>query len=440
MNISFLALPLKRQGLGLKTDSEFLLRIMSVRFRGLLLLVLMALAGTAPTFAQNNRFTERSFVASPSVRAMGDAGVALPGEDRPFFYNPALLPHISSYFTVLGVQAAASRDLNDQIDFFNQRIRPAVESGFRLETDALERLYRDAYQLGRHPIRGNGAVVLPSFVYSTNGFGIGGGIFAKTALNYRMNDAGVGVPEVYLLSRTDVMALVSLGMDLGSIGLDGASVGVTATRTRRFLAFENKPLDTFTADETAILLQGNTFQVDVGGLYSPDWGFLPGTLRIGGAMYDVLDQRYEYVFSGSPRIPFLEGLVAGSSAVDAGAAEQDAGRARRQFRLRPSYRVGVSYRLNSWFFFDDVGVAADYQGYGHDQQSPLARLHLGGRAEIDDVLILRGGLSAGYPTGGLGVQLGSLQLDYAYHGFEDGRVPGQINTYVHTARVMLRIR
>lgn len=410
------------------------------RHRGTVLLVIvLAIAGIHSAVAQNNRFTERAYVPAPSVRAMGDAGVGLVAADRPFFYNAAQLPNISSHFTVMGVQAAASRDLRDQINFFNQRIQPAIEAEFDLGPDVLDRLYRDAYHLGEAPIRGDGAVVLPAFVYSTNGVGIGGGLFAKTAVNYRVRDAGLGVPEVYLLSRTDVMAIGALGLDLGLVGLDGASVGVTAKRTRRFLAFENKPLDTFTTDEAAILLQGNTFQIDVGALYTVPWA-LPGRLTLGGAFYDVLDQPYNYAFSGAPRIPFLEGIIAGSAKVDAGTADAEADRARRRFELNSSYRVGVGYRLTTLSFPDHVALAIDYVGYGNDEQNPLARLHMGGEAQLGGGVVLRAGLAAGYPTGGLGLRLGVLQVDYAFHAFEEGRTPGQRATYVHSTRMTIRIR
>ncbi|MEF8817097.1 MAG: hypothetical protein V5A58_09925 [Salinibacter sp.] len=395
-------------------------------------------AGTAG--AQNNRFTERSFVPSPSVRAFGDAGVALSGPDRPFFYNPAHLPRISSYFTVVGMQAAASQNLRDQVRFFNDRLRPAIEANFELEAEALESLYRDAERQGRRPVRGTGAVVVPSFVYSTSGIGIGGGLFAKTSLNYRLDDAGLGVPEAYLLSRTDVMAVLALGFDLEAVGLPGASVGGTVTRARRFLSFENKPLDAFAPDETALLFRGSTIQVDLGGLYTLPWWPFAGRFSVGGAVYDLLDSRYEYTYGGAPQIPFLDGFVAEPGSVEPGSADREATRARRLFRLRPSYRVGVAYRLASASVFDDVAVAADYQGYGTDRQHPLARVHLGARAEVVEGVTLRAGLSAGYPTGGLGLQFGAVHLDYAVHAFEEGRAPGQAGTYVQTARLMLRIQ
>lgn len=393
--------------------------------------------GTAP--AQNNRFTERSFVSSPSVRAVGDAGVALPGPDRPFFYNPAHLPRVSSYFTVLGVQAAASQNLRDQVRFYNDRLQPAIDANFEMEAEALESLYQEAYRRGRRPVRGTGAVVLPSFVYSTSGVGIGGGLFAKTSLNYRMVDAGLGVPEVYLLSRTDVMAVLSLGLSLESVGLAGVSVGGTVTRGRRFLSFENKPLDAFAPDESALLLRGSTLQVDLGGLYTLPWWPFAGEFSVGGALYDVLDNRYEYTYGGAPQIPFLDGFVAEPESVGSATATAEEDRARHRFRLQSSYRLGVAYRLASPWRFNEVSVVADYQGYGTDGQHPLARLHLGARAEVIDGMTLRAGLSAGYPTGGLGLQFGAVHLDYAVHAFEEGRVAGQSGTYVQTARLLLRI-
>lgn len=413
---------------------------MRVRCSVVWLVLVGALVAVGEAVGQNNRFTQRSFVPSPSVRAFGDAGVALSGPERPFFYNPAHLPRVSSYFTVVGVQAAASQNLRDQIRFFNRRLQPAIDDNFNLETEALDALYRDAYRLGRRPMRGTGAVVLPSFVYSTDGIGVGGGLFAKTSLNYRMDDAGLGVPEVYLLSRTDVMAVLSLGVSLGSVGLPGASVGGSVTRGRRFLSFENKPLDAFAPDETAVLLRGSTWQLGVGGHYTPTWWSLPGQLSVGGAVYDLLANDYDYTAGGTPRIPFLEDLVAAPESVGSGIVAREADRARRRFRLRPSFRAGVAYRLASLSVFDNVGVAIDYQGYGGDQQHPLARLHLGARADIVDGLTLRTGLSAGYPTGGLGLQFGAVHLDYAVHAFEEGRVPGQLGTYVQTLRLMLRIQ
>jgi hypothetical protein len=372
---------------------------------------------------------------------MGDAGVALPGADRPFFYNPAQLPVLSSYFTVVGVQAAAGHTLRRQVDFLNRDLRPAVESEFDGGGPAMEALYRKARREGRGPGRGHGAVVLPSFAYITSGFGVGGGLFAKTALNYRIDDGGLGVPEVSLLSRTDIVAALSVGADLDVVGLPGLSVGGTLTREQRFLTFENKPIDTLAPDESAVLVEGSVLQVDIGALYVPDgWG-LPGQLSLGGAAYDVLDNSYDYtVGSSPPQFPFLDGLATGGPAPDSAEEAQAATQARRLFPLERSYRVGVAYRFAHVLGLNDVGLALDYQDYRRDVQHPLARLHFGVRGEPVDGVVLRGGLSAGYPTGGVGIRVGAFRVDYALHAFEEGRAPGQASTYVHSGRLLLRIQ
>lgn len=394
----------------------------------------------SPSEAQNNRFTQRSFVSSPVVRGMGDAGVALPGVERAFFYNPAHLPEVSSHFTVFGVQAAGTRSLRSQISFFNEQVQPAVQSDFDLSTSALSSLHRDAARLGRRPGRSVGALLLPSFVYSTDVFGLGGGIFAKTALNYRVEHPSAGVPSVWLLSRTDIMAVASIGLDLRVLGLSDLSLGVTGTQTRRFLAFKQKPLDRLESDETAVSLDGEVRQLDVGLSYEPSWWTpLPGTIRIGGALYDVLRGDYNYSSAGAGRMPFLNDVVGASADSNGGPSRAEIERARQYFHLQPSYRLGASYEISRVFFLKELGVALDYQAYQTGRQTPLARLHAGLRAEVIEDVYLRAGLSSGYPTGGVGIELGAAHFDYAIHGVEEGRRAGRLGVYVHTLRVLFRL-
>lgn len=391
-------------------------------------------------WAQNNQFTERSFVSSPVVLGMGDAGVALSGWEQGFFYNPAHLSRIPSHFTVFGIQAGVSPSLDDNIRFFNQRVPPVLQTDSELSADALDAFQRDATSLARRPSRGMGSVLLPSFVYSPGPLGIGGGLFTKTAANYRIESGAVGVPSVWMLSRTDLMALLSVGFDLEMLGLSGLSVGLTGTQTRRYLAFKNKPVSRLTENETAVILEGGTFQLDSGFTYSPpSLGFLPGTIRVGGAVYDLLDRGYGYTAGGAGRLPFINDVVDEPAADSLGPGSREIQRAREQFSLHPSYRVGVAYQQPALLFLENVGLAVDYQGYRTGEQSLLARLHVGARATVVGPLRVRAGLSSGYPSGGLGVEVGALHVDYSVHGVEEGRHAGQLRSYVHTARLLVRL-
>lgn len=412
------------------------------------LLGLMLLCGVASALpvdgrAQNNRYTQRSYVTSPTVLGMGDAGIARPGIERGFFYNPAHLSGMPSHFTILGIQGSANRSLPDQIQFFNQEVAPVLESNFDLSTGALADLHREAFRLSRRPGRGHGAVLLPSFVYSPGALGVGAGLFAKTALNYRIEDAGAGIPSVWLLNRTDVMALLSLGLDLRIVGLPELSVGITGTQTRRMLVFKTQPLDLLTENETATFLHGSVFQLDAGAVYTPDWvPKEPGTFRVAASVYDLLPQSYGYrTGEGEGRMPFIDTVVdqlgTGQQAASSTDTEDED---RRTFSLRPSYRIGVAYEQFAALFLEDVALALDVQGYGQGAQSLLARLHMGASAQVAGPLRLRTGLSAGYPSGGVGIRVGAMHLDYSVHGVEEGRKAGDLGTYAHTVRLLFRLQ
>lgn len=409
----------------------------------LVLLLVLGGVGTGleTAHAQNNRFTERSFVASPVALGMGDTGVALPGIEQSFFYNPAHLPAVPSHFTIFGLQGAASQTLDDHIHFYNRRVAPAVESDFDLSTEELSTLVRDAAALGRRPSRGHGAVLLPSFVYAPGALAVGGGLYAKTALNYRVEEGDAGIPSVWTRSRTDLMALASLGLDLRVVGLSGVSVGLTGTQTRRTMAYKNEPLGRFEKQEVSIPMEGTTFQLDAGITYTPTWlDTETGTLRIGGAVYDVLYEGYDYAIGGNGRVPFLDDTVGQPDADSVDVTESQIERARGLFSLRTSYRVGIAYERAKLFFLDDVAVALDVQGYQKGNQTPLARTHVGVRANVVGPLEIRGGMGSGYPAGGLGLELGAFHFDYAFYGVEEGRRAGQLSTYLHTVRLLVRLQ
>ena len=402
-------------------------------------LLLVAWSGAGPSLqAQNNELTDRSFISSPVVRGMGDAGVALPGPDHVFFYNPAQLPHTASSFTVFGLQAGATRSLDDHVRFLNQEAARAVREGEALSAGARARLRQSAAALRDRPSRGTGGILLPSFVYSPGALGVGGGLFTKTAINYRLQ--AEGGPSPWMVSRTDLMAVLSAGLDLRVLGLQGLSVGATGTQTRRYLAFKHKPLAQFRPAEPTVLLEGGMFQLDVGATYTvPGLSMGAGTVRLGGAVYDVLRTGYGYTTGGAGRLPFLGDLVDRPTADSLEAPPREVRRAQRRFALRPSYRVGAAYELPALLFLEDVGLAFDYQGYRGAPRRLLGRLHLGARAAVAGPLRIRAGMSAGRPTGGLGVEWGALHFDYALHGIETGREAERRAAYVHTARLLVRL-
>jgi hypothetical protein len=391
--------------------------------------------------AQNPRRTERAFVASPAALGMGDVGVARPFGMSSFFYNPAHAPKTGSATRAFGMQGAFSDQVRDQVRFYNNELSPAIDRGLDdIPTDEIESLYNDALAVTATPSQGHASVLLPALTRQvTDGVGVGGGLFMKTDGSFQFFNAGLGIPQVTLTSRTDFMGVASAGVDLPVRGL---SVGTTVKYTKRYLSYKDKPLDTFSSDEQVVLLEGANLGMDVGALYTLSFLPVPGDVTVGVSVYDLLHTGYNYEVYGTPSdIPVVGAFVGDSEPLDASRVAAEVSMAKRRFSLGPSYRFGAAYTLGGFGPLSDLSVAADYVGYGSPQidQSMLASMHLGARANLTRFLALRAGISQGYPSLGAGLNLGVFRLEYALHAFEEGRVPGQLSNYIHTAQFSFQL-
>jgi hypothetical protein len=67
------------------------------------------------------------------------------------------------------------------------------------------------------------------------------------------------------------------------------------------------------------------------------------------------------------------------------------------------------------------------------------KIHLGGELDLNYVAF-RAGLNQGYPTAGLGVKLGILNLDYVYYTEEQGYYAGQLPMSMHVLSMSFNIR
>ncbi len=407
------------------------------------LVLCLMFAATHPAQAQNDLQTNRSFVTSPKVLGMGGAGVALASKQTSFFYNPAHIGRTASLINInfAGVHGTISNSVVDQVEFFNNRLQPALDTGIdNLSDNELRSLYEEAFAYGQNRATVDGQFLLPSVIIGGKGIGVGAGLFATTGLDYRIQNAGLGLPQLNMVSTTDLMGVVTAGIDFDKLmGVGGLAVGVTGKYTRRFLSIKNKPIDAFSTEETIYVLEGRSLGFDVGVLY--DVGLLPGTFTVGATAYDIRASDFDYIFYGTPSdLPVIgEQIDDGTTTVDPNEAVREVARANEQFALSPSYRVGVAYEPPSIGLLGSLRLAADYLGYKNPtvDQSFFTHLHLGAQLRLIRIIKVRGGLSQGYPTFGAGLGLGIIHFDYAFHGVEDGRIPGQIYNQRHSAQVRI---
>lgn len=415
------------------------------RFRTLVSLVALLAVLVLPVEAQNRMQTNRSFVSSPKVLGMGDAGVALASRQTSFFYNPAHIGRSASliHINFAGVHGSISNSVVDQVEFFNNRLQPAIDTGIDNLSDAeLRSLYEDTFAQGQARSSVNGQFLLPSVVIGGKGVGIGAGAFASTGFDYRIENAGLGLPQLNVVSMTDIMGVATVGIDFQKMmGFSGLAVGITGKYTRRFLTVKNKPIDAFSSDENVYFIEGRSLGFDVGVLYDVGLIPLPGTLTLGATAYDIRASDFDYIFYGTPAdLPVIgDQIDSDDFVVDPVQAEKEVRHANERYALSPSYRVGVAYSPPSVGFLGSLSVAADYIGYKNSvvDQSFLAHLHVGAQMRLLRIFKVRGGLSQGYPSFGGGLGLGIIHFDYAFHGVEDGRIPGQIRNQRHSAQVRI---
>lgn len=388
----------------------------------------------------------RVALPSPTRLAQGDAFVAAPSRETALFGNPAHLSYLGGRLPKvnLGVLAAAGGNLRETYDFYDTRLGPAIEEGLddirATDPDRLQALYDEALLVGARPKTARAALDL-SGTFSVAGVGVGVGVVGTNVTRAQVLRGGAGIPFVDLYSQADLLVPVAAsyklaGPMMGALAaVSGApssvAVGVQATAVRRWLTAKADAVDAFDPDgEKLYLFAGSGVMVDVG-LQAADVG-LPG-LDLGLAVTNLfgngigLSYDRAWAISGSEAAPDDDAEIA---RLDARFADRSAA---------PALRAGLSYRVPLVLHdLADVRVSADYTGASTAEydQSLQAGLRLGAQATVARWVDLRAGVSQGLPSGGAGLRLPGVRLDYATYGVEDGALLGQLPRRAH----MLQLR
>ena len=394
--------------------------------------------------AQSYSQTARAFVPSPEVLGMGDAAVAFTSRQGVFFYNPAHLAQVARrrpHINLLGVRGLLSSNFFEQERFIRGTIQPAVEEGTvdSLSSEELER----ALELGRTRTFAGGDLLLPSFMVRVSNLGIGGGVFTRSLIRYHATDGGAQMPFIDFTGQADVIGMVSLATDFGRFGVQELSAGLSTKYTKRYLTLKEKILDGFRDEEGVYLLTGTSFGVDVGLLYEVSSLSLPGKLNVGLAVYDLAASNFDYAFSKNLRETFSDVSEPEDPAQIEAEIEEEVALANQKYPLSASYRVGVAYTVPKLYgLLKDSGVALDYLDYTKPlsgRQALLTRFRIGAQTTVGNLLALRAGLSQGYTTFGAGLLLPVVQLDYAFYGVEEGRIPGQLPSWNHSLQLTISL-
>ena len=392
------------------------------------------LVGTAA--AQHRGLGTRTMIPSPQVLGMGGAAAAYPTPRTALFYNPAHLTRLEysrAPVTMLGGSFSVSSNFREQLDFYNERLQPAIEQGIENLDEADElALYNEVFEKASSPTVFGTEALLPSFVITREHHGYGGGLFTHSEFSYNVEDAGAGVPGVDFTGLFDVIAVTSVGTDFSALGIKDLSVGMTAKYDQRFLSLKVKPVDALDEDESFYILGASAVTTDLGLLYEASFIKTPGKLYFGVVLSDLALKNFDYKFTSYWTKNEAE------QNTDAIAAE--AATAQERYPIQSSVRAGMAYVLPGLGGpFQETALALDYIRYDNPQleQPLLGHLSMGLQTTMGDVFSVRAGLNQGYTTVGAGFQLAFARIDYAFYGSEQGRLPGQAASWHHRVQISL---
>ena len=384
--------------------------------------------------AQSYSASARALTRSARALAMGDAAAAYPTTETALSYNPAHLAVAATavpQVTLLGVRGSVSQNTLRGIRFATTEAEPAVSRGMdNLTASELSNLYDKAWQIGGRRSYAGADLMLPSAVVRVGGAGLGFALRGHThVLSRPFKNGGAGVPIIDATMRTDLMGTAGAGLDLSRVGLSGIQIGANATYTRRYLAIKHKLLDTFETDEGLYLLRGQSMAVSGGLLYQMPFVPVPGRLQLGLSVYDLIASPFSYEYDRT---------LAGKGGAQEAQPEID--EVNERYETHPAYRIGIAWTTELGPF-SQTALAVDYlkQTRPIISQSVLTRLHAGIEAQVGRRLALRAGLNQGYTTAGFGLDMGLVEVSYAYFGVETGPRAGSAPSWNHVAEITARL-
>ncbi len=373
---------------------------------------LTAVDVSAVTPADNNAFASLITPYQPltaRVRGMGTTGVAVTGRSDTFYVNPAALASRRFELSVPSVQATVYH-LYDAIkgggDLFSLGSLVNMASGIQ---DGYGRLMDlDA-----------------GLSFTAGGFGLG--INTTIGINTFGEDGQYGL-EADLFG--EVRAAISLGYGYRfQLPLD-FSIDVGAMVRFSYLAYTDiigadivsNPDDVTNVLQTTPIMAGFSIPIDLGLNVNMPYGFSLGVVarNLNGRFYMTGFDGYE---------EFLKDPLGGKSSSD-----------KFSFNSDWSLDAGIGWSLNTWYasptiaidFRDIVGMCVDKDFTFRDF---MYHLNIGAEVRLLSFLDIRGGLSQGYWSLGLGLDLWAFKVDVAYFRQEFGQTAGEYGLDGFTVRI-----
>lgn len=311
---------------------------------------------------------------------MGDARIAGGMGYNGFVDNPALLTRINILrFSIVNFPIFGNKDLLDMANFINDH-KDSFQNFDTLSPDDKDKFVKDLEPYDSKWGRINAAPMVDIGV-NVFGMGVGLAVFSTEDVAFKV-DRGIYEPRVWGEGEANTAVVLGFARPLTML-YPGLKVGVNLKYMERRTAplFQIKASDLGNIQDTMNPIIDNAknnktthYAVDVGTLWDVP---LIGS-EVGAAIRDI----------GYGR----------NSAVDLGIAKR--------------------------FYNDRIVLLADYLDFlNANGENMFKKIHFGGQLDLS-LISLRAGVSEGYPTVGVGLNLKLIQIDAAYFTDELSNTPG----------------
>jgi hypothetical protein len=386
-------------------------------------------------FSSSIRAEEQAaFIQFVRPLAMGGAFTAVADDQNIFGFNPAgMVQRTGSLITLLEVGVGGSEDLKDAADFIDEnedKLTNFDTLSAQQQLDLITTINNDISKLNPR------ATVTADFVSLVSGprflglpMHVGFGAFGIVDANFRL-DADI-IPTISYAINNDIVLPLSIAHRFSLSRAGKIGIGLTGKIIRRNQIQQEKisvlQLDSL---DSPPLATGRGFGSDLGVLYQPG-----DRLNVGLMVQDFLGTKMKF-----DKVDAEDGFSA---------------QPERDTVIRPRTNIGVAVvpKKIAWLLptNDRWTLTADVRDilspdehiffqngikkvFGEDIYT---HVHLGAEFRYW-FLRFRGGAYQGYPSGGLGVDIPFLKIDYAFYSRELGEKAGDLRETNHVVSLALR--
>jgi hypothetical protein len=201
---------------------------------------------------------------------------------------------------------------------------------------------------------------------------------------------------------------------------DRLSVGVNAHVEERANSQSLFSLEQFIGGESISQVKnggsGLGYDFDLGTTYKPHWALGGFKYELSFAVNNIMGGKYDNI---------KDHTVTGF--------DDD------PFQSNRAYNVGISGLHDHFWFFKSVLLAVEMTDMGNNPDGSIYKCaHFGGEVRWK-ILIARAGVSQGYATGGLGVDLKFIQINVSTYAEELGLNPGVMEDRRYAAQIGIQI-